>query len=242
MRETVTTFTADDVLHNYHIVANAVYTGPSGAPLGSIAFDEFAEHVSVANNQLRGIVHGLGTYTSLVGAPSVRLGLNCDLGAGGHNIGICQGGIAQNFPQLSTAYGSVTTLALDSTNAGVLHLTGTSLLTSGAMNALTLTQPTSTTMIVNGGSVHGTTTDTGSAGNFSLFPPTPTGWSVTDAAHDQVFTIAVVDNTTRNSAATLKRISTGETLASITLDQSGTGTIIYSDGASAPVTGWMLSR
>ena len=244
MKETVTTFTADNSHGNYHIIANALYTGPTGTALGSIAFDESANSIALSGtgNQVTGTVNGLGTYTSLVGAPSVRLGLNCNLAAGGHNIGVCQGGIAQDFAGQSAAFGSVTTLALDSTAAGSLTLSGASLLTSGALGALTLTQPTATTMMVNGGSTYGTTVDAGGAASFSLFPPMPTGWNVTDAAHDQVFAITVVDNSVRNLAGSLKRISTGATLATIALDQSGSGTITYSDNTTAPITGWMLSQ
>lgn len=242
MKETVTSYTADDNLGNYHIIANAAYTGPTGTALGSIAFDEQANGIGQGNGQLSGTVNGLGTYTSLTGAPSVRLGLNCNLGAGGHSVGICQGGIAQNFAGLSTAFGSVTTLALDSTATGAITLSGTSQLTSGALNALTLTQPTTTSMVVNGGTTYGTTSDAGGAASFTLFPPTPTGWTVTDAAHDQVFTINVADNNVRNLIGTLKRISTGATLATIALDQSGTGTITYSDNTTAPITSWMLSQ
>ncbi len=244
MTETVTTFTADNNLGDYHIIANALYTGPTGTALGSIAFDESANSIALSGtgNRLTGTVNGLGTYTSLVGAPSVRLGLNCNLAAGGHNIGICQGGIAQDFAGQSAAFGSVTTLALDSTAAGTLTLSGTSLLTSGALGALTLTQPTATSMVVNGGSTYGTTADAGGAASFTLFPPTPTGWNVTDTAHDQVFAIAVADNSVRNLVGTLKRISTGATVATIALDQSGTGTITYSDNTTAPITSWMLSR
>jgi uncharacterized protein YjdB len=241
MHETVTTFTGDD-LGNFHIIATAAYTGPTGTSLGSIAFDEFANNISISGNQFLGTVNGLGTYTSGGSAPTVHLGLNCNLGSGGHNIGICQGGIVQNFAGLSAAYGSVTTLALDSVSTGVLTLTGTSLLTSGAIDGLTLTQPTATSMVVNGGSTYGTTVDAGGAAKFSLFPPTPTGWTVTDTPHDQVFTINVADNTVRNLVGTLKQLSTGTTLATIALDQSGTGTITYSDNSVAAITGWMLSQ
>ena len=97
-------------------------------------------------------------------------------------------------------------------------------------------------MVVNGGSTYGTTADAGGAASFSLFPPTPTGWNVTDAAHDQVFAITVADNSVRNLVGSLKRISTGATLATIALDQSGSGTITYSDNTTAPITGWMLSQ
>ncbi|MEO8480048.1 MAG: Ig-like domain-containing protein [Gemmatimonadota bacterium] len=240
MVETVTQNTV--VGDTYHLIANAVYTGPTGTLLGSIAFDETARHIDFANNILTGTVNGLGVYTSPSGAPSVQLGLNCDFGASGHNIGVCQGGIAQNFPGLNTALGSVATLGLDSTAAGVLNFTGSSALRSGGLNQLTLTQPTATTMVITGGSAYGSATGSGGAASFSLFPPTPTGWSVTDAANDMVFTISLVDNATRTLTATLKRVSSGVTLATLALDQSGTGTITYSNGLVAAVTSWMLSQ
>ena len=48
MKETVTTFTADNSLGNYHIIANALYTGPTGTALGSIAFDESANSIALS--------------------------------------------------------------------------------------------------------------------------------------------------------------------------------------------------
>ncbi len=240
MVETVTQNTV--VGTSYHLIANAVYTGPTGTLLGSIAFDETANNITWANNSLTGAVSGLGVYTSPSGAPSVQLGLNCDFGASGHNIGVCQGGIAQNFPGLNTALGSIATLSLDSTTAGVLSFTGGSALRSGAQDQLTLTQPAPTTMLVTGGTPYGTATGTGGAASFALFPPTPTGWTVTDLANDMVFTINLVDNATRTLTATLKRVSSGVTVASLALDQSGTGTITYSNGLVAAVTSWMLSQ
>jgi uncharacterized protein YjdB len=242
MEETVTQFTEEAGSRDFHMLASAQYFGPTGTPLGSISFDEHANNISLANDQISGTVNGLGTYTSLSGAPGVRLGLNCNFGGSAHNVGICQGGIAQNFSGLNAALGSVATLALDTTAAGVVNFTGTSILTSGAIDALTLTQPTKTSMVVNGGATYGNAVAGGSAANFSLFPPMPTGWSISDQAHDMIFTIALLDNDTRTLAATIKRISTGTTLATLALDQSGTGTINYSNGVVAAVTGWMLSQ
>lgn len=241
MSETVSTFT-DDHNGNFHIVASAAYTGPTGTPLGSIAFDEQANNIVLNGTAIAGTVNGLGTYTPLDGGPTVRLGLNCNLLAGGHNIGICQGGIAQNFPGLAKAFGSVTTLAVDSSAAGAVTFSGTSALMAGNLGALTLTQPTTTSMLVTGGTTYGATSDAGGAGNFSLFPPTPTGWTVTDATNDQKFTITVADNTVRNLVGTLTRLSSGATLATFALDQSGTGTITYSDHSVAAVVSWMLRQ
>ena len=100
MKETVTTFTADNSHGNYHIIANALYTGPTGTALGSIAFDESANSIAFfgGGNQLTGTVNGLGTYTSLVGAPSVRLGLNCNLAAGDTTSGSVRAASRRTLP------------------------------------------------------------------------------------------------------------------------------------------------
>jgi hypothetical protein len=51
----------------------------------------------------------------------------------------------------------------------------------------------------------------------------------------------VVDNNTRNLTITIKQVSTGITLATGALDQSGSGTITYSDGSIAAIANWTLA-
>jgi hypothetical protein len=77
-------------------------------------------------------------------------------------------------------------------------------------------------------------------GSFSLFPPTPTSWTLTDTTHDQQIVISVMDDTTRDTSILITQISTGTSLASGTVDQSGTGTITYSDSSIDAVTNWTL--
>ena len=62
-----------------------------------------------------------------------------------------------------------------------------------------------------------------------------------DSANDEKLEISVIDNTIRNLSLTITKVSTGDTLVVGTIDQSGTGTIIYSDGRSAAITGWTLA-
>jgi hypothetical protein len=71
-----------------------------------------------------------------------------------------------------------------------------------------------------------------------FLPGLSTAWTVTDSAHDQQFQISVVDDTTRGLAGSITQISSGTTLATITLDRSGSGSITYSDGSTAIVTNW----
>jgi hypothetical protein len=43
-------------------------------------------------------------------------------------------------------------------------------------------------------------------------------------------------------SVTIIQLSTGATLATGSVDQSGTGTITYSDGSSAAITSWTLAE
>jgi hypothetical protein len=113
---------------------------------------------------------------------------------------------------------------------------------SGALGALQVTAPTTQTLEITGGTPYGTATLDGYAGGFSMFPPTPTGWTVIDQAHDQKFNITVGDNATRNLSGTITRISTGATLATIALDRSGTGAVRFSDGGVVAVTNWLQAN
>lgn len=110
---------------------------------------------------------------------------------------------------------------------------------SGPLGGLQMTAPTTQTLAISGGTAYGTATFKGYAGDLVVFVPTPTGWTATDSAHDQQFQIALVDNTTRLLKGSITRISTGATLATFTLDRSGSGTITYSDSSEAAVTNWL---
>jgi uncharacterized protein (TIGR03437 family) len=95
--------------------------------------------------------------------------------------------------------------------------------------------------VIQGGTPYTSTTASGGTAGTGLFPPTPTGWTLTDAAHDEQFQISVIDNTTRALSLTITQVSTGHNLATGSIDQSGTGTITYSDGSTGTITSWTLA-
>jgi len=70
----------------------------------------------------------------------------------------------------------------------------------------------------------------------------PTSWTLSDAAHDEKIVVQVTDNTTRDSSITITSISTGSVIATGQVDQSGTGSITYSDNSKAAITGWTLAN
>ena len=231
------------------ISETATYYGLSGAVIGTLTLNETAEASSAGAVN----VFGLGIFTPASGAHTpVQLGLYCGFASSTATTAQCGGGIAQNFPALGLAIGAVTPLALTlSAPPPLLHLgaattggvtfTGGGSAVTGPIGSLTLLNPTPTALVIQGGMAYTSTTSSGSAAAFSLFPPTPTSWTLTDSAHDQQFQISVVNNTTRNLSLTVIQTSTGSTLATGAVDQSGSGTITYSDGSVAAITSWTLA-
>jgi hypothetical protein len=232
---------------SYNVIETANYTGPTGFKLGSLTVNESAflnkKETSVTD------VTGLGTFVPANGAVHVDLGLECafsDLSKKSPPPFPCSGGIAQNFTKLSEALASVTPLTLTLTpngkNFSVSFAGSKSDMVTGALHALSITAPTDSSLGIAGKQEkYGSAVTKGSAAKFSLFPPKPTSWSVIDKANDTMFAIAVASDATRDSRGKVTKISTGKTLASFAVDQSGTGSITYSDGSSATITSWLLS-
>jgi hypothetical protein len=119
--------------------------------------------------------------------------------------------------------------------------TGGSSIVTGPIGSLTLTNPSSASFVIQGGAPYATTIASGGAAALALFPPTPTGWTLTDTASDEKLDIAVIDNTARTLSLTITQVSTARALVTGTIDQSGTGTITYSDGKGAGITNWTLT-
>jgi hypothetical protein len=210
------------------------YYGLNGVNLGTMT-------ITATDDGLSGVMSGVGVFTPAGGLKTpVQLGLYCI--DNGTPTAPCAGAVAQDFPALDLAIGAVTTLDLTApANTDSIAFSGGGSPVTGPIGSLTLTNPSETSLVIQGGTVYTSITASGGAGAFGLFPPTPTGWTVTDAAHDQQFQISVIDDATRSSNLTIKQISTGNTLASGTVDRSGTGTITYSDGSFSPITAWTLA-
>jgi hypothetical protein len=217
------------------------YLSPAGALLGVLRLRETA---NLGGSQLT--VHGLGTFTPHDGAPAVSLGLACGLPSGSALPPpfVCRGAVAQSFPGLGLSLASVTPLTLTLHTAGANGYTvafvgaGASLET-GAVGALSIVAPTATTFAIGAGRVVGSATASGHAGSFALFPPTPTGWEVTDAADKATFSLRVLSNAERALTGTVTDVA-GKSLAQVALDQSGTGKVTYEGGTTAAITSWTL--
>jgi len=230
------------------IVETATYYGLNGTTIGTMNLNEtIAETLS--SGAIQGLsVNGLGTFTPASGARTpVQLGLSCTLASlfGATNVP-CQGAVAQDFPALNLAIGGITQINLNIAHnaqgeATSVSFSGGGSSFTGPIGSAKLTNPSPSSFVMPGGTAFGSTTTSGGAAAFALFPPTPTSWTLTDAAHDQTIQISVIDNTSRNSSITIKQVSTGKTLATGTVDQSGSGSITYSDASTAAITSWTLA-
>jgi hypothetical protein len=227
----------------YAITDHSDYLGLNGHPLGSLKLTETA---ALAGSQEK--LYGTGHFTPQNGGPVVSLGLTCDIPptTGTPPPFICSGGIAQSFPVLGVSLASVTSLALTlrPTSADQYKVSlasaGTTLET-GPPGALSITVPTPAKPLISGtGTSLGTDTATGQAGSFALFPATPTTWSVTDKTWGVTFSVRVLANGSRDVVGQVSARS-GATLARLSMDRSGTGTLTYADGARTAVTSWTLA-
>jgi hypothetical protein len=227
----------------YAITESAVYFGTKGAALGVLRVTEDAVG---AGSKLS--VHGTGTFAPHDGAPVVHLGLSCSIPSGS-NVPppfVCEGGIAQMFPRLGVSLGSVTPITLTLKAAGanqyiVNFASSRSTMEKDASGSLSIgTTSNSLLQVTGGGTTFTSDATTGTAGRFALFPPTPTGWTITDSATGVVFAISVLNNATRQLRGSVMT-TTGKSLATLNVDRSGTGSITYANGATDSITNWLLS-
>ena len=218
--------------------ASVAYSGMSGKALGTLTTSAVAALAGSGIN-----LEGTGTFTRPGSGPA-SLGLACQSTSDTQLN--CQGGVAQDFAGLGHSVGSITPLQL-TTNGDLsspITFQGSGNSTAVAsLGALSIVSPDAANLAITGATPKaGSSTVAGRAGGFVLFPPTPTGWTITDKAQDVSFAITVTDNTTRALSATVTQLSSKAVLATLALDKSGTGTITYLGDTPAPITSWILTR
>jgi len=228
--------TLDYLVHTAHFLA------PNGALLGVLSL---AEQFGSVGSEV--VLNGKGTYKAVAGAgaPAVRLGLACSFASvGGNEVLTCQEGIAQDFPALKMALGTINNVILTIHVVGPdidsVALSGSSAkLVTGKLGGLSLTLSSPTTLAFQGtNQVVGTGTTGGGSPIFSMIQPSTTHWSFNDGQHATKFSISTGNNL--HSTGTVVNSTTHAT-TNLQVDQSGTGTIAYSDKSKAKITNWVLS-
>jgi len=223
-----------------YINETATYYGLDGTVIGSLSLRENGQ----VNSSTSALVYGTGVFIPAGGAQTpVQVGMYCTFSSGMQEP--CGGAIAQDFPALGMAIGAVPAITADIAareTAPPATFTGTASPVTGPLGSLTLANASPTSIDIVGGTPFASLTVTGSVSGMELFSPPPTAWTVTDSAHDQQLQITAVQTTTSLSTTlTINQISTGATLATGTVDESGSGTIWYSDGTTSAITNWTLA-
>jgi len=222
------------------VTGTGEFDAPNGAILGVLSV---AQQLKAAGSIA--IFGGKGTYKAVagVGQPPVRTGLACSESAGLSATVICQEGVAQDFPALKMALGTVAniTFTLTQVSANVVTVQvngGSAKLATGKLGGLSIAQTSPTTLGFQGPhSVVATGSITGSSPALSVIPPTGTQWTFTDVHHATKFSISTAFDFQSNGKVVN---SNAHTTALIKLDKSGTGTIAYSDKSDAKITNWTL--
>lgn len=228
----------------------AKYSGPTGFSVGTL---QIAGYV-VANGSTQGTA-SVGEFQPAGGGAVADIGFACNQGGSAASSALsllasmatnkptpCELGIAQKFASLSRSLASIATLTL-TREKNDTKFSGKKSEIASSSGKLSITEPKILTLGVGGahkdiGSANTTGIITGSA----FFPSTPTKWTVTDAANNAIFAIALNSNQTHDSTGTINNKSTGATLAQFSVDESGTGSITYSNKTTAKISGWILSN
>jgi hypothetical protein len=221
------------------VKATATYFGPTGDKLGALTLSGMITESGVV---------GIGSFLpAKKGAVPIGVGLACNERppTGSKTVITCDGGIAQNFPTLNLALGSIATLTLTAEAHrfyASLTFTGSGSLATGDLDKLSVVETSPTTIAIRGAAgAESASTLEGSEAQFALFPPTPTDWTVADKTYHAEFSIHLVSDATQDWTGSITLTSSGMPLATFAVDQSGTGKIDYSDGSEAAITAWTLA-
>ena len=179
------------------------------------------------------------------GEPPVRTGIGCTIaGSGSSYLFSCQEGMAQDFPALKLALGTIAnmTLTLSPTGPNSYSVTvsgGSAKLATGKLGGLSITTTSLTSLGFQGqAAVVGSGSLSGASPQFGVIQPAATHWTFNDAQHAIKFSVGTAVNLTSSGKIVA---SASHATASFEVDGSGTGAITYSDRSKAKITNWTLS-
>jgi hypothetical protein len=172
---------------------------------------------------------------------SATIGVACSLASTSLACGI--GAVARESAisqDLGATVGIAATATTASTGAVTVPVSGSAASYTGALGSLTLAQATFPNFIVSGG----TTADSGTfQGTFTY---TSTGvlvsgsFKLSDASADGTVTVTSVGTPATGVNGVITRTSTGQTVATFSVDINGNGTIAYSNGTTGRIVNWQI--
>jgi len=131
------------------------------------------------------------------------------------------------------------TAAVGTTQSGLtnVNVNGSAAGYSGALDALKLAAGTAPNWVISGGTTTDSATLTGALAFNSLGIASSGTMTVTDSADQGSVTFTA---TSTGDTGAITDTATGKTVATFTVDQSGNGTVTFSNGTTAQISAWQL--
>jgi hypothetical protein len=230
-----------------HTVLVQTQTGATTSTLTGTATFTTPAGAIIAYNTLSGTVTKSGGTTSFSvtgsAAPSptapavASFGLSCSATGASNTCGF--GGI-QNISLLNTEFGN--TFTFNGTQSGNVN-SGAAALKAylSGLNAMTLSPSGPTSWTITGGGnpvINDTGNFTVTVGAFNL--ATAIGISLSDATVDANATANMSGGPFGNTSGRVTQISNGASAAFVGVDGTGTGTVLFSDGHTENVSGFIV--
>ena len=230
-----------------HVVLTQTRSSATDSTLAGTATFTSRTGAVIAYNTLSGTVTKSGGTTSFAvtgsaapsqSAPAVAsFGLSCSLTGSASTCGF--GGI-QNIALLNTEFGN--TFTFNGTQSGNTNSGGATLKAYlSALNAMTLSPSGATSWTITGGG----NPLINDAGNFSVTVgqfnlATAIAISLSDVTADASATANMTGGPFGSTSGTVTQISNGASASFYGVDGTGFGTILYSDGTTAPVQAFIV--
>jgi len=193
------------------------------------------------------IVSTTGHFTP-AGSGAVDIGFDCDLPvlSVAHPTGkvVCHVGVAQTLASAAGDLASVTpiTVTVSRNSDRATFVANNAKLARGPSGKLGISAPTNHSLDITGpDTAIGTAAGSGVFAVFSVFPKGPTSWVSTDTGNNVRFSISMAKGA-KTLNGTIKTVSNSATLATFSVDVSGTGSITYSNNKKATIKSWIITN
>jgi hypothetical protein len=191
-------------------------------------------------------VSATGTFTP-GGSGPVDVGFNCKIPdlqvSGPTGKDVCHVGIAQTLSAAGGDLASVTpiTVSVSDSTPKATFIANNAQMVAGTAGTLGIEAPTMHSLTVTGSQAQvGTAAGHGTFATFSMFQKGPTSWVSTDTGNNVRFTMSLAKGA-KIMKGTIKALGNNATLATISIDIAGNGSITYSNNKTAVIKSWVIT-
>lgn len=220
---------------------SATFFKPVGTVLGKLTVNASG---AKTDSELK--LNGTGTFVPSNGGVHVEFGLDCAFPTvlTGANPFVCNGAVVASFNALKFDLGLLSSLTTKVTEVEchdfVGSFRGTERLVGGPFGKLGISLKDDSVRITGPSVSLGTIVIAGS--EHLGASPSLIAWTVTDAQHDIVASINAAKGSTQGFVGIIKDTITQKTLATFSVDQSGSGWMIFSNNQNVSITSWIIGN